>query len=397
MGSVRNFSEIIQKEAVGEHVKHAEQQSAILNVILDNSFDFIAAFDTSLNLIFWNTKCEERTGKQKETVLGKNVREIVTGKAGERFYVHLKKALAGEDVHCEEQPDSLEGFYKCFMTPLKYADGEIFGVLNISHDLTAKKNVTDKLGALNHALKHKNNELELLNGEMTSFSYVASHDLQEPLRKIQTFGSRIREKEFENLSPQGIEYFKRLELAAVRMQSLIDDLLAFSRTSTLPKDFEKVDLNLLLEDIKMELKEAIEENHATIQSQQLPVANIIAFQFRQLFVNILLNALKYKKAGVKHQVKITCSMVDGTQINDVHNLLPQQYYKINFIDNGIGFEQQYHTKIFELFQRLHGKSEYPGTGIGLAICKKIILNHKGAITATGHVDKGATFTVYLPV
>ena len=255
------------------------------------------------------------------------------------------------------------------------------------------KNVSNKLVQLNQFLKQKNEQLEQSNHELASFSYVASHDLQEPLRKIQTFVSRIMEKEYESLSPQGTEYFKRTDLAAKRMQRLIDDLLTFSRTNTQPKNFKEVDLNQILEEVKSEIKETIDEKNATIHSVILPVATVINFQFHQLIENLLLNALKYNKPGIPPQITITCSRYEGTN----GHLVKGTYYQIDFKDNGIGFEQQYHNKIFELFQRLHGKSEYPGSGLGLAICKRIMQNHKGAITAQGVPGEGSTFTVYLPV
>lgn len=374
------------------------QEKVSLNeMIFENSIDYVSAFDNKLRITAWNRKCEEKIGFKKEDVMGKHVLEVFSGTEGEEFLDDLNKALKGELIHREEKNIANDEFYDLFVLPLSSPGGNIFGVLCISHDLTAIKHVTDKLVELNQSLKLKNEELERSNNELASFSYVASHDLQEPLRKIQTFSSRIIEKEFATLSSHGLEYFRRMESAAKRMQTLIDDLLTFSRTNTQPKNFREVDLNEMLKDIKAEFKETIDEKKAVIEMEKLPVANVIGFQFRQLMANLLQNALKYNKPGTPPHVKITCEVVNGADVAVEKDYHHRDYYRINFKDNGIGFDRQYNGRIFELFQRLHGKSEYPGTGLGLAICKKVMLNHEGFITADAEIDKGATFSVYLPV
>ncbi|MDB5229090.1 MAG: hypothetical protein JWN78_3283 [Bacteroidota bacterium] len=245
-------------------------------------------------------------------------------------------------------------------------------------------------------LAAKNLELERQNTELASFNHVASHDLQEPLRKIQTFISRISEKETTNISPTGKEYFERIQISANRMQMLIDDLLTFSRTNKADQIFESVDLNVLLENAKHELAQIIEEKDAHIQSVHLPTLNVIPFQFQQLLINLISNSLKYSKPGITPLIRITVEIIDGKNIPSTRAEHQKKYYKISFIDNGVGFEQQYAENIFVLFQRLHGRSEYTGTGIGLAICKKIVENHQGFITAEGKPNTGAAFHVFLP-
>ncbi|WP_395043104.1 ATP-binding protein, partial [Flavobacterium sp.] len=181
-----------------------------------------------------------------------------------------------------------------------------------------------------------------------------------------------------------------------RMRILIDDLLQFSRTNKTEKVFEVTDLNLLLENAKQELAQNIEDKNATIESNVLPYLNVIPFQVQQLFTNLIGNSIKYSKENVAPIIKISSSMVVAQ--NDV--LLPRnknKFHKITIKDNGIGFNQEYADRIFVLFSRLHNKNEYTGTGIGLAICKKIVENHKGYIFAKGQINEGATFTVYLPI
>ena len=232
--------------------------------------------------------------------------------------------------------------------------------------------------------------------ELLAFTYISSHDLQEPLRKIQMFATRIIEKERENLSDNGKYNFERMQLAAGRMQQLIEDLLSFSRISTTDHKFEKSDLNIIIEEVKAELKDTIQEKNSTIEARELCQANIIHFQFRQLMYNLISNALKFSRPDIPSIIIITSRIVKGKKI-DNEKLSPEKNYcHITVKDNGIGFEPHFSERIFEVFQKLHTKEVYAGTGIGLAIVKKIVENHKGMITATSELNKGATFDIYIP-
>ena len=246
------------------------------------------------------------------------------------------------------------------------------------------------------ALLEKNLELERSNTELASFSYVASHDLQEPLRKIQTFSDRILDMEDGTFSTKTKDYFQRIISATIRMKNLMTALLNYSRTNTSEITFMPTDLNAILEDVKNILKELIEDTHAIIETSPLPALNIIPHQFNQLFLNIIGNAIKYRKRGVHPLIKITAEIIPLKESPVEPGFLNDTCWKIDFTDNGIGFEQQYAERIFELFQRLYGKSEYEGTGIGLSICKKIVQNHHGIIKASGQPGIGSTFSIYLP-
>ncbi len=258
------------------------------------------------------------------------------------------------------------------------------------------KDITD-YHLSNVALEERNHELEQSIKELESFNRVASHDLQEPLRKIQTFISRITDNDKVNLSEQGKEYISRIDSSAHKMRILIDDLLLFSRTNKAEKIFEKTDLNIVLENANQELAHDIEEKNAVIQSVQLPILNVIAFQIQQLFVNLIGNALKYSKPDVAPIIKIECEKLAARDYPDFITDTRKKYFKISISDNGMGFDQQYAEKIFILFHRLHHTTEYVGTGIGLSICKKIAENHNGFIVAEGKPGIGASFFVYLPV
>ena len=239
-------------------------------------------------------------------------------------------------------------------------------------------------------------ELISANKELVAFTYISSHDLQEPLRKIQTFAKIILDKESQNLSDTGKDYFKRMRSAAARMQQLIEDLLAYSRINATERKFERTDLNIIIEEVTKDLADSISEKHATIEATGLCFANIIPFQFRQIMQNFISNALKFSDPDVPPHMTITGEIVKGNTVKNEHISPDKKYCHISFKDNGIGFKPEYSERIFEVFQKLHSKDDYAGTGIGLAIVKKIVENHNGIITATSELKKGATFDIYIP-
>ena len=246
-------------------------------------------------------------------------------------------------------------------------------------------------------LHEKNSELESANKDLTSFTYVSSHDLQEPLRKIQNFVSCMLDEERANLSDDGKMYLQKTYETAKRMQSLIEDLLTYSRTKNTELQFEKMDLNIILDDVKRDFEDQIDERKVIIKVENLCEANIIPFQFRQLFQNLVSNSLKFAKPNVAPQISIKSDIMHGSKLKNEKLLANVEYCHIIYTDNGIGFEPEYNERIFEVFQRLHGKKDYAGTGMGLAICKRIVENLNGVITATGKLNKGARFDIYFPI
>lgn len=267
-------------------------------------------------------------------------------------------------------------------------------------DITEEKAFSQALETMvdqrTRELQQVNTELEKMNQELASFAYVSSHDLQEPLRKIQAFASRILEKEHQNLSAAGQDYFSRMQEAARRMQLLIQDLLAYSRTNTKEKELVLTNLNVLVAGVLDDLEQQIQETGSTINMGDLPELEVIPFQFRQLFTNLITNSLKFRRADVPLVIDIRSEKMKGSEIGQ-DSATDDYYYRVTVEDNGIGFDNTYHERIFDVFQRLHTKQEYEGTGIGLAICKKIVENHRGFITAKGEPGAGAKFMIYLPV
>lgn len=256
---------------------------------------------------------------------------------------------------------------------------------------------TVALNHVNEKLKQKNNELEDINKEMEVFTYVSSHDLQEPLRKILIFIDRILEKENQNISDKAKKYVTFIQSTANRMQTLIDDLLAFSRLQSSERNFERTDLISANQEIISFYKEAIKEKDATIIMEGDCKVDIVVFQYRQLMQNLISNALKFSRPDVPPQIKIKCSINNGRELNPTQLSPAKKYCHISVSDNGIGFEEKYTEKIFEVFERLNTRDEFPGTGIGLATVKKIVDLHNGVITAASELNKGTTFDIYIPV
>ena len=266
-----------------------------------------------------------------------------------------------------------------------------------------KQNRANELVIANKELEFQNkekekraNELLIANKEIESFTYISSHDLQEPLRKIQSFSGRIFVEEYDNLSAMGKYYVERTKLSALHMQTLINDLLAYSRTNTTQRKFVNSDLNQVVKEALEMLKEDLQDRDATIEILNLGEVTIIPFQFRQLIQNLISNSLKFSIPGQKPHIIIKSDFIKYDESSNTDFKLKSDYHHISIIDNGIGFEQQYQDKIFEIFQRLNDKKDYPGTGIGLTIARKIVENHNGLITGTGKLNHGAQFDIYLP-
>lgn len=381
------------EQKVKERTLELEQANTILNqqkefveTIINSSVDIISVFDLDLNYVVMNKRCEEVYGVRREDVVGRYILEVFPKVLNSGMHQDLKRAIKGEPIYRPNYHSTvLDRYFENFFIPL-HKDGKVYGVLAIGHDVTGIIEANEKLKNVNSKLIKSNRDLE-------QFAYVASHDLQEPLRKIQTFvGLLQRNMNDEEAALRNIE---KINSSAARMTDLIKAVLNYSRLSNTVDPFVDVDLNSILENVLTDYELLITEKNATINFDKLPLIKGIPLQLNQLFSNLIGNSLKFSEENTR--IDITNRIMTADEVID-HQYLDDsvEYLELVIKDNGIGFEQQYADKIFTIFQRLNAKHVYSGTGIGLALCKKIVENHQGYITAKSQLGEGATFYIYLP-
>jgi PAS domain S-box-containing protein len=287
-------------------------------------------------------------------------------------------------------PDGRQRWVRAMGRAIYGEDGSPVRFSGITQDVTAQKRLEADLrrsrDELEARVEERTRELQAKNKELQDFSFIASHDLQEPLRKVQAFGQRLREEFAACLGDDGRDYLRRMERAADRMQRLISDLLEYSRVATRTSPFVMSDLGEVARDALADLEQRIEETGGAIDVGDLPAAEVDRTQMRQVFQNLFANALKY------HGPEPPRIRVDG----EAGVRGDREVVRVRVRDNGIGFEEQFADRIFQPFQRLHGKNAYEGTGIGLAIVRKVVARHGGTVTAEGRPGQGATFIVELP-
>ena len=325
----------------------------------------------------------------------------------QNVYKSGKPFFANEmPVQIVKNGETVQGYYTFSYIPLKEHDKTV-GILHVAVDMTiqvkarmaaeeATKKIETAVIERTKELAEANSNLQKSNAELAQFAYIASHDLQEPLRKISTF-SQMLEYSLGSINETSKGYLVKINNSTARMAKLIKDVLGYSQLANVDEIFEMVDLQQIVDAAKMDYELMIEQKTAVIECVNLPRIQAIPLQMTQLFANLLSNSLKYAKPNEKSLITISAVLLTRTELRAcLEPDLKSDYYKIEFKDNGIGFKQEYAGRIFNIFQRLHGKTEFAGTGIGLAMCKKIAQNHHGDIYATGKTGVGATFTIVLP-
>jgi signal transduction histidine kinase len=319
-----------------------------------------------------------------------------------------------EDIYKGYRAGAVDYIYKPIQTELLRAKVSVFVELyRKNHQLIAqeqklkainksleievkdRKASEEKVNELNKQLLKNIEQLESTNKELDQFAFIASHDLQEPLRKIRTFSDRIVSKYNNKLDEEGKLYIDKMQAACERMQVLINDILTFSKISVSKESLVYSDMNQILDDVLSDMDLQIQEKNAKIKVEKLPKLYVYPGLIKPLFQNLISNSLKYSQKDKAPEIFINASIEASDDPNDRINV--NKYCRINIKDNGVGFEQQYAEQIFTMFKRLHGNSEYKGTGIGLAICKKIVEEHHGYISAKSFVNQGSVFTISLPV
>lgn len=384
-----------------ERQRKATEKYSRLAAIVESSDDAIYGKTFAGVITSWNKGAEKMYGYSPEEIIGKKV-DVLTPKERKKEVQKIlnQLSLGGKVDHYETQRMRKDGKkidISISISPVRNSVGELIGASTIARDITERKRLDAELKRANAFLEkrveERTKELSRSNRELQDFAYVASHDLQEPLRKIQSFGNLLYDEEKDHISPDGNAYLNRMLDAAGRMRVLIEDLLTFSRVTTKAQPFEKINLNKIIDEVISDLETSIADVKGKVRVEKLPEIEADPLQMRQLFQNLLTNALKFHKKNVPPEIKIAIDKNTNTgKINTRYNTIT-----IVVSDNGIGFEQQYADQIFTIFERLHGRSEYKGTGIGLAVVRKIVERHKGHVTATSKLSEGATFSITLPL
>lgn len=346
-------------------------------LILNAAGEGILGFDVEGRITFVNPAVERIIGWSMEEIAGRTESEIF-GVAGAEFGGLLGARSSGEMALRRRDGSTFPGE---FVRTSIHEDGRVIGSVLIFKDITERK-------AADETLAQKAAELARSNSELEQFAFVASHDLQEPLRKIQAFGDRLRGKCEGAVSPEALEYLERMQSASARMRRLIDDLLTFSRAIRNSEPFQLVDLTVVIREVLVDLEVRIERTGARVGVGDLPMIDADPMQMRQLFQNLIGNALKFQPEGNKPVVEIRGRNVTAPS--------GKTFAEITIQDNGIGFDEKYVDRMFAVFQRLHGRTEYEGTGVGLAVCRRITDRHGGTIIARSTPGQGATFTLTLP-
>jgi PAS domain S-box-containing protein len=345
----------------------------------------------------WNTGAQKIKGYKSEEIIGKNFRifyppEDRQTNLPEKLILEASQKGRASHEGWRLRKDQTRFWGSIVITALHNKQGDVIGFSKVTRDLTHVKLAEDERRRYTQELERKNEELEQKNTELESFTYIASHDLQEPVRKIRIWTNRLEEK--DDLSDDLKDSLGKIQNACVRMQRLIQGVLQYSQANMMQVPRELTDLDLVMDEVLLDFSEAIQEKQIVIERDHLPALYIVRLQFVQLFSNIISNAIRYSRSDLRPLIKITSELdVEEGAVSGEKN----GFYKITISDNGIGFIQEYADKMFELFRRLESGPGHTGTGVGLAICKKIINNHQGTITAKGEPGKGASFIIKLPL
>ena len=392
IGLLGVFTDVTARAVAEEERQRSE---AFLDSVIQNlpSMVFIKRA-SDLTFVLWNKAHEAATGLVAAKDLGKCDHDFFNREEADRYAATDREVLrTGRMMEVAEETMSTAQYGVRVLHTKKFPifnkQGEPEFLVGIAEDITERQAAAQKLQEFAAQLERNNRELQ-------DFAFVASHDLQEPLRKVRTFGDRLKTKCGASLGDDGRDYLERMLNAAGRMQTLIEDLLSFSRVTTQAKPFVALDLNGVAHEVLSDLEVRIEQVQGRVELAELPVVQADPTQMRQLLQNLIGNALKFHRPDEKPVVKVFARpLAVPAEANG--RPAKAQFFQLVVEDNGIGFEEKYLDRIFTVFQRLHGRGEYEGTGVGLAICRKIAQRHGGDITATSRPGHGATFLITLPL
>lgn len=322
----------------------------------------------------------------KEELLGNTHRIVNSHYHPEEFFIDMWKTISSGKVWEGEirnrAKDNTYYWVHTTIVPFMDENNKPQKYVSVRYEITERKLAEEQL-------RIYSKKLEMSNKELQDFASIAAHDLQEPLRKIQSFSLRLKSKAKEILTDEPMEYVNRIQNSAQRMQTLINDLLSYSRVTTKARPFSLVDLNETMVQVMCDLEIRLEQTRGKVKWEPFPKIEADATQMHQLFQNLIGNALKFSRPSIDPNVSISAKVINNSASKPI--------CQITFKDNGIGFDEKYLDRIFTIFQRLHGRHEYEGSGVGLSICRKIVERHGGSITATSTPGEGASFIVSMPL
>ena len=385
-------TDITERRLMEEKVLRAGQE---WERTFDSVPDLIAILDSQHRIVRANREMARRIGLEPELCVGLHCYECIHGSSlAPAFCPHSRTLMDGREHIAEMHEECLGGHFLVSTTPLRDQHGAIVGTVHVARDITERKRMEEELRKSHDELEARVRErtaelartvarLESINRELEEFSFVASHDLQEPLRKIQSFCDMVMRSNGDKVDEKGKDYLARMQGAARRMQLLIKDLLHYSRVATQCEPFEPADLKTIITEAAEVFELKMRNAGVKIEISEMPVIEADSGQMGRLFQNLISNAVKYGNP-------------QNTLIR-IYSEKDNSSCRIYVEDNGIGFDEKFLDRIFSPFQRLHGRSQYSGTGMGLAICRKIVDRHGGSITANSTPGKGSTFIVSLPL
>ncbi|MBA4150536.1 MAG: PAS domain S-box protein [Verrucomicrobia bacterium] len=366
---------------------------SVLKRVWEDSLDGMRLTDENGNILRVNGAFCQMVGKSTEELVGQSFTVIYESKHRESTEAKHRMRFSERDVAPLFERELLlwDGTKVWFELSNSFLEIEGYGavLLSIFRDISERK-------AAEETMREFSEKLERSNRELQDFAYVASHDLQEPLRKVAVFADRLKAKHGEALGEEGLDYLARMQNAALRMQALINDLLSFSRVASKSQPFAPVDLGKVAREVLDDLETRIEQLGASLEIGDLPTIDAEPFHMRQLLQNLIGNALKFNRPDEKPVVRVN-ARIFTEKVDIPSHSVSRKMAEISVSDNGIGFDEKYLDRIFQVFQRLHSRSAYEGTGMGLAITRKIVEHHGGQITATSKPGEGSTFVVTIPM